>query len=66
MEELRSRIESRASIRRIKLYGKRTAYEASVFIDGVYYETIKGDKTLCINDLVRKAERKDGITANAV
>ena len=60
---LRTRIESRLSIKRIKLCGKRTAYEASVFIDGYYYETIKGTKDLCISELVRKAIRKDGIEA---
>ena len=61
--ELRNRIKSRVSVKRIKLYGNRKAYEASVFVDGYYYETIKGTKDLCISDLVRKAIRKDGIAA---
>lgn len=61
---LKERIKSRASVNRIKLCGKRTAFEASVFIDGIYYETIKGTKDLCIADLVRKAIRKEGIKAN--
>lgn len=61
---LKERIKSRASINRIKLCGRKTAYEASVFIDGIYYETIKGTKDLCIADLVRKAIRKEGIKAN--
>lgn len=61
---LKERIKSRVSINRIKLCGRKTAYEASVFIDGIYYETIKGTKDLCIADLVRKAIRKEGIKAN--
>ena len=64
--ELRKRIKSRVSVSRIKLCGKRTAYEASVYIDGYYYETIKGTKDLCLSDLVRKAIRKDGIKAKSV
>ena len=60
---LKERIKSRVSVKRIKLNNRRTAYEASVFIDGFFYETIKGTKDLCISDLVRKASRKDGIEA---
>lgn len=62
---LKERIESRVEFRKIRLCG-RTAYEASAFIDGVLYETIKATKELCVKNLVLKAERKDGIHANAI
>lgn len=53
----------RAEFRRIRLCGRKTAFEASAFIDGTLYKTIKATKQLCIADLVRKAERGDGIHA---
>lgn len=61
---LKERIESRVSYQRIRVCGS-TAYEASAFIDGVLYETIKKTKALCVDELVRKAERQDGIKAEA-
>lgn len=60
---LQERIEMRTEFRRIRLCGRKTAFEAYAFIDGTLYETIKATKQLCIADLVRKAERGDGIHA---
>lgn len=62
---LKERIESRASFRKIRL-GRKTAFEASAFIDGVLYETIKATKELCIDSLVRKVELDDGIHADSI
>ena len=59
---IQERIESRVEYNRIRL-GRKTAFEASVFIDGVLYETTKATKQLCVQDLVKKATRKDGIVA---
>lgn len=62
---LKERIESRVEFRKIRL-GRKTAFTASAFIDGVLYETTKATKELCVADLVRKAERKDGIHADSI
>lgn len=56
---LKERIESRVEFR-------KTAFTASAFIDDVLYETTKATKELCVADLVRKAERKDGIHADSI
>lgn len=62
---LKERIESRVEFRKIRL-GRKTAFTASAFIDDVLYETTKATKELCVADLVRKAERKDGIHADSI
>lgn len=62
---LKERTESRVEFRRVRL-GRKTAFTASAFIDGVLYETTKATKELCVADLVRKAERKDGIHADSI
>jgi len=62
---LKERIESRVEFRRVRV-GRKTAFDASAFIDGVLYETTKATKELCVADLVRKAERKDGIHADSI
>ena len=62
---LKERIESRVEFRRVRV-GRKTAFDASAFIDGVLYETTKATKELCVADLVRKAERKDGIHAGEI
>lgn len=58
---LKERIESRVSFRKIRI-NRKQAYEASAFIDGYLYETIKLTKEMCIDALVRKAQLKDGIS----